>query len=86
MKNLLKNLEKQHSELIKMLREEYCLGCEDRKGNRYPEIHLIEDEANSLTCVDNNIVESDLYQDLGRLDMLQDIISDIQLKFNKCNE
>ena len=83
MKNLLKDLEKQHLELIKMLRKEYGLVCEDRKGNDCPEIHLIEDEANSLTCSNMNIDESYLYQDIGRLEMLQDIIGDIQFKLKK---
>lgn len=78
MKNLLKKLEKEHLDIIKELKK-IGFVCEDKKGDGYPAIHLIEAEVDSVS-MKHDITQNDIFFQLGRLEILQDIILVIRRK------
>lgn len=68
---------RKHDDIVIELR---TLGfeCEDRTGYKLPEISLIEDEANHFISANKIKNVDELYKLIGKLDVLQDILTDLK--------
>lgn len=84
-KSYLNSLRNKHDYIVLELRG---LGfeCEDRHGYNLPELSLIEDEANSL-CSSHKIEDTAaLYQLIGKLDLLQDLITELEKNYEQIEQ